>query len=71
VGEFTQSQLSINDWDTDLNSFHSHDSAPHYRDPVAYNEMLQIINGYLRRSSNLGQNKNEDDKEYYLLGYNV
>jgi hypothetical protein len=38
-----QAQLNNNDSDTDLNSFHPHGSALHYRDPVVCNEMLQIV----------------------------
>jgi hypothetical protein len=38
-----ESQLSINDWDTDLNNVHPLASAVHYTDPVVYNEMLQMI----------------------------
>jgi hypothetical protein len=34
------SQLSTNDWDTDLNSYHPDGPGQHYRDPAVYDQVL-------------------------------
>jgi hypothetical protein len=39
----TQAQITINDWDSDLHSFHLHCSVLWYRNPVENNDMLQMV----------------------------
>jgi hypothetical protein len=36
------SQLSINDWDTDLRSYHQDGPGLHYRVPAVYDQVLNI-----------------------------